>query len=66
MGWLYSSFASGSEESLDAVMPEALDHSYSVALHYSGVKRLPINRVMEPLEPAAQGDEDFAVTGVAN
>jgi hypothetical protein len=43
MGWLNSSFTSGGEEALDAVMPEALDHAYSVALHYSGVKRLPGN-----------------------
>ena len=33
-----SSLASGREESLDATMPEALDHAYSVALHFPLVK----------------------------
>lgn len=40
MGRLNSSFASGQEESFDAGVPEALNHVYSVARHYSAVKRL--------------------------
>src|ERR1035441_3299232 len=38
MGRLNSRLASGGEESFDAGMPEALNHAYSVALHYSAVK----------------------------
>jgi hypothetical protein len=40
MGGLNSCLASGQEESFDAMMPEALDHMYGVALHYPAVKRL--------------------------
>ena len=40
VGRLNSSFASGREESFDAGVPEALNHVYSVARHYSAVKRL--------------------------
>jgi hypothetical protein len=40
MGRLNSSFASSGEEFFDATMPEALDHAYSVARHYSLVKHV--------------------------
>jgi hypothetical protein len=43
MRWLNSSFAPGGEKLLDPTMPEALDHVYSVALHFSLVKREALN-----------------------
>lgn len=36
---LNSRFASGGEELLDSAMPEALDHAYSVARHFSLVEQ---------------------------
>jgi hypothetical protein len=40
---LNPSFAPGGEKLLDPTMPEALDHVYSVALHFSLVKREALN-----------------------
>jgi hypothetical protein len=40
MGRLNPSFASGGEKLLDPTMPEALDHAYSVARHFSLVKQV--------------------------
>ena len=36
---LNASFATGGEKLLDPLMPEALDHAYSVARHFSLVKQ---------------------------
>lgn len=66
MGWLNSCLASGGEEFLDAGMPEALNHVYSVARHYSAVKWLPENGNPESSEPLPQGDKNFAVAGVSD
>jgi hypothetical protein len=35
-------FASGREKLLDPTVPEALDHAYSVARHYSPVQRMSL------------------------
>lgn len=43
MGRLNSSFASSSEKLLDSTVPEALDHAYSVARHFSHVKKDALN-----------------------
>jgi hypothetical protein len=51
MGRLNSSFAPSSEEFLDPTMPEAPDHVYSVALHFSLVKQ--VDSRLKPFLPRA-------------
>jgi hypothetical protein len=43
MGRSNSSFAFGGEKLLDPTMPEALDHAYSVARHFSLVKQVDLD-----------------------
>ena len=61
MGRLNSSLTSSSEEFLDPTMPEALDHVYSVALHFSLVKQAGSR--LEPFLPGAPSIARNAIDG---